>query len=81
MKTILRLLKLAGITILGSLIAAICSLLYLENSPLFHLPYVTTPLFLMANDKDDAVPWYQGIELFIGMRLDRVHPRASTTSW
>jgi len=26
--------------------------LYLENSPLFHLPYVTTPLFLMANDKD-----------------------------
>ena len=24
--------------------------LYLENSPLFHLPYVTTPLFIMAND-------------------------------
>lgn len=42
--------------------------LYLENSPLFHLPKVTTPLVIMANDKDDAVPWYQGIELFTAMR-------------
>jgi dipeptidyl aminopeptidase/acylaminoacyl peptidase len=42
--------------------------LYLENSPLFHLPRVTTPLFIMSNDADDAVPWYQGIELFVGMR-------------
>jgi dipeptidyl aminopeptidase/acylaminoacyl peptidase len=42
--------------------------LYLENSPLFHLRNVTTPLFIMNNDADDAVPWYQGIELFIGMR-------------
>jgi hypothetical protein len=23
---------------------------------------VTTPLFIMSNDMDDAVPWYQGIE-------------------
>jgi hypothetical protein len=22
----------------------------------------------MSNDADDAVPWYQGIELFVGMR-------------
>jgi dipeptidyl aminopeptidase/acylaminoacyl peptidase len=29
---------------------------------------VTTPLFIMSNDADDAVPWYQGIELFVGMR-------------
>ena len=42
--------------------------LYIENSPLFWLPRVTTPLFIMSNDKDDAVPWYQGIELFVGMR-------------
>jgi hypothetical protein len=42
--------------------------LYLENSPLFHLKNVTTPLFIMNNDADDAVPWYQGIELFVGMR-------------
>jgi dipeptidyl aminopeptidase/acylaminoacyl peptidase len=42
--------------------------LYVENSPLFWLPRVTTPLFIMSNDADDAVPWYQGIELFVGMR-------------
>ena len=41
---------------------------YLENSPLFWLDKVTTPLFIMNNDADDAVPWYQGIETFVGMR-------------
>ena len=29
---------------------------------------VTTPLFIMNNDADDAVPWYQGIEVFVAMR-------------
>ncbi len=42
--------------------------LYYENSPLFHLPKVNTPLLIMHNDKDGAVPWYQGIELYTGMR-------------
>ena len=42
--------------------------LYFENSPLFFLDRVTTPLFIMSNDQDDAVPWYQGIEMFVGMR-------------
>ncbi len=42
--------------------------LYVENSPLFHLPKVQTPLLIMANDRDGAVPWYQGIELYTGMR-------------
>ncbi|MBN8685612.1 MAG: S9 family peptidase [Chitinophagales bacterium] len=42
--------------------------LYIENSPLFHLPKVTTPLVIMHNDADGAVPWYQGIELFTAMR-------------
>jgi dipeptidyl aminopeptidase/acylaminoacyl peptidase len=42
--------------------------LYIENSPLFHLPNVTTPLAIMSNDADGAVPWYQGIELFTGLR-------------
>lgn len=42
--------------------------LYIENSPLFYLPKVNTPLVIMHNDKDDAVPWYQGIELFTGLR-------------
>ena len=42
--------------------------LYIQNSPQFSLPRVTTPLFIMSNDMDDAVPWWQGIELFVGMR-------------
>ncbi len=42
--------------------------LYFENSPLFHLPKVKTPLVIMANDADGAVPWYQGIEMFTAMR-------------
>ena len=41
---------------------------FIENSPLFWLDKVTTPLFIMNNDADDAVPWYQGIETFVGMR-------------
>lgn len=42
--------------------------LYTENSPIFGLPKVKTPLLIMHNDKDGAVPWYQGIEIFTGMR-------------
>lgn len=42
--------------------------LYIENSPLFHLQNVKTPLVIMSNDKDGAVPWYQGIEFFTAMR-------------
>jgi dipeptidyl aminopeptidase/acylaminoacyl peptidase len=29
---------------------------------------VKTPLVIMSNDADGAVPWYQGIELFTAMR-------------
>lgn len=42
--------------------------LYIENSPLFHLKKVKTPVVIMANDADGAVPWYQGIEAFTAMR-------------
>ncbi len=41
---------------------------YLENSPLFTLDKVKTPILIMHNDNDGAVPWYQGIEYFIGLR-------------
>ena len=41
---------------------------YFENSPLFWLDKVATPLLMMHNDMDDAVPWYQGIETFVGLR-------------
>jgi dipeptidyl aminopeptidase/acylaminoacyl peptidase len=42
--------------------------LYIENSPLFFADKVETPLLIMHNDKDEAVPWYQGIELFTALR-------------
>jgi len=42
--------------------------LYIENSPLFHLKAVKTPVVIMANDNDGAVPWYQGIEMFTALR-------------
>ena len=42
--------------------------LYLKNSPLFTADRITTPLLMMHNDADDAVPWYQGIEMFTAMR-------------
>ncbi len=41
---------------------------YIENSPLFFVPQIETPLLMMHNDNDGAVPWYQGIELFTAMR-------------
>jgi dipeptidyl aminopeptidase/acylaminoacyl peptidase len=42
--------------------------LFLANSPVFHVERVKTPLLILANDQDDAVPWYQGIELFLALR-------------
>ena len=42
--------------------------LYVENSPLFFVPNVNTPVLIMHNDADGAVPWWQGIEFFNGLR-------------
>jgi len=42
--------------------------LYIENSPIFHADKVNTPLMIMHNDKDGAVPWWQGIEYFTDLR-------------
>jgi len=42
--------------------------LYIENSPLFQFPKVKTPVVIMSNDADGAVPWYQGIEMFTALR-------------
>jgi dipeptidyl aminopeptidase/acylaminoacyl peptidase len=42
--------------------------LYLENSPLFSADKIETPLLIMHNDADGAVPWYQGIELFMALK-------------
>lgn len=41
---------------------------YIYNSPIFWADRINTPLMMMHNDKDSAVPWEQGIELFVALR-------------
>ncbi|MFQ5639798.1 MAG: prolyl oligopeptidase family serine peptidase, partial [bacterium] len=48
---------------------------YVENSPIFWADKIETPLLIMHNDHDGAVPWYQGIELFVALR------RLNKPSW
>ena len=43
-------------------------LLYLENSPILFADKIQTPLMMMHNDADGAVPWYQGIEYYMALR-------------
>jgi len=42
--------------------------LYIENSPLFYADRIHTPLLIEFGDQDGAVPWTQGIELYLAMR-------------
>jgi dipeptidyl aminopeptidase/acylaminoacyl peptidase len=42
--------------------------LYIENSALFFADRVRTPLLIEHGDEDGAVPWYQGIELYLALR-------------
>ena len=41
---------------------------YFENSPLFLMDKVETPILIMHNDQDGHVPWYQGIEYFVALK-------------
>ncbi len=41
---------------------------YLENSPIFFADKIQTPILLLHNDADAAVPWYQGIEMYMALR-------------
>ena len=41
---------------------------FIENSPVFHASRVQTPILMLHNDNDDAVPWYQGIEYYLALR-------------
>ncbi|GHF97360.1 alpha/beta hydrolase family protein [Thalassotalea marina] len=46
--------------------------LYIENSPVFFADRINTPLLIQFGDIDDAVPWQQGIEMYLAMRrLDK----------
>lgn len=48
---------------------------YLENSPLFTADKIETPMLIMHNEGDGAVPFSQGIEFFIALR------RMGKTAW
>jgi dipeptidyl aminopeptidase/acylaminoacyl peptidase len=48
---------------------------YIENSPIFNIDKINTPLLVMHNDADGHVPWYQGIEFFTALR------RLNKPSW
>jgi dipeptidyl aminopeptidase/acylaminoacyl peptidase len=41
---------------------------YLDNSPIFRADKVRTPLLMLHNDRDDAVPFTQGLEFFLALR-------------
>ncbi|HZQ92122.1 MAG TPA: prolyl oligopeptidase family serine peptidase [Terriglobales bacterium] len=43
-------------------------MLFVENSPVFWADRVRTPILMLHNDSDDAVPWYQGIEYYLALR-------------
>ena len=45
---------------------------YIENSPVFFADRIDTPLLIQFGDEDGAVPWEQGIELYLACRrLDK----------
>ena len=41
---------------------------YIENSPVFFADRINTPLLIQFGDEDDAVPWAQGVELYLACR-------------
>jgi dipeptidyl aminopeptidase/acylaminoacyl peptidase len=41
---------------------------FIENSPIFWADKVQTPVLILQNDGDTAVPWYQGLEFFLALR-------------
>lgn len=49
--------------------------MYIANSPLFKVDKIETPLLLMHNDEDGAVPFEQGIEFYLALR------RNAKTAW
>ena len=42
--------------------------LYIENSALFAADKINTPVLILHNDNDEAVPWSQGVEFFTALR-------------
>jgi len=40
---------------------------YIDESPIFNADKITTPVLMVHNKKDPAVPWTQGVELFTAL--------------
>jgi dienelactone hydrolase len=53
----------------------ICPELYIKNSPIFNIGQITTPIMMVHNQKDNAVPYTQAIEFFFSLR------RAKKKAW
>jgi dipeptidyl aminopeptidase/acylaminoacyl peptidase len=49
--------------------------LYINNSPLFKMNKIETPLLLLNNDQDGHVPFEQGVEFYLALR------RLDKTAW
>lgn len=49
--------------------------MYIRNSPIFNADKIHTPLLIFHCDRDDAVPFAQGLDLFMAMR------RLSRPAW
>jgi dipeptidyl aminopeptidase/acylaminoacyl peptidase len=47
---------------------------FLDNSPFMQIGGISTPLLIMHNKNDGAVPWDQGVSFFLGLR--RLEKRA-----
>ena len=48
---------------------------YIENSPVFYAPKVETPMLIRHDDADEAVPFQQGVDLFMCLK------RCGKTVW
>lgn len=49
--------------------------LYIENSPIFNIPDIQTPVLIMHADGDGSVPFSQGVEFFTALK------RCGKTAW
>ncbi len=49
--------------------------LYIENSPVFNVAKCSTPMLMMHGDKDNLVPYSQGLEMYLALR------RAGKKAW
>jgi hypothetical protein len=45
-----------------------CPEIFINNSPIFHVNNVTTPILILADELDAQIPYTQGLEFFMALR-------------